>query len=285
MTVAVIVDSAASLPPALAQRWGVRVVPLQVIVDAASYDEGVGIDADTVLARLTEGAAVTTSQPTPGAFDAAIADAVAAGADAVVIVTISGRLSGTAEVARIAATQAAVPVEVVDSRTLAMAEGFAAIAAADAARAGRGLAEVAAAARETAARSRCVFTVDTLEFLRRGGRITPAVATAGKILGIRPVLEIVDGEVTLAARVRSTARARAALLAMVDDALAGCEHPAVSVMSVGEPSVGDDAALAIEARFPGAGSVVRTPVSAVLAVHTGPGTLAAVVVDLPRALG
>jgi len=282
MTVAVIADSAASLPPALAARWGIRVVPLQVIVDDEARPEGVRIDSDQVLAHLVSGAHVTTSQPTPEAYDAAIGEVALAGAEAAVIVSISGTLSGSVDVARAAADRASIPVEVVDTRTVAMACGFASLAAADAARRGLPVAEVAEAARATAARSRCFFTVDTLDYLRAGGRIGPAVAAAGKVLGIRPVLEMKDGEVELVGRVRSTARARAALLAMVDDALAQCEHPGVAVMVLGEPTVGDDAARALESRYPALGPVIRTPVSAVLAVHAGPGALAAVVADLPE---
>lgn len=281
MTVAVIADSAASLPPALAERWGILVVPLQVIVDGVAHSEGVDIDAASVLEHLVAGTTVTTSQPTPEAYDSALAAAAAGGAEGVVVVAIAGSLSGTVEVARAAAARASLPVEVVDTRTLAMAAGFSAIAAAAAARAGASLAEVADAARETARTSRCMFTVETLDFLRRGGRIPPVVAAAGKVLGVRPVLEIVDGEVVMVARVRSTARARAALLAMVDDALAGARHAGVAVMALGEQAVADDAARAIEARFPRVETVVRTPVSAALAVHTGPGAVAAVVAELP----
>ncbi len=281
MTVAVVADSAASLPPDLAARWGIAVVPLQVVVDGTAYAEGEAIDAPAVLAHLVAGRDVSTSQPIPAAYDRAVVEAAAAGAEGVVVVTIAGTLSGTVEVARAAAERAPLPVEVVDSGTLAMASGFAAIAAADAARHGGSLADVARVARDTAARSRCMFTVETLDFLRRGGRITPVVAAAGRVLGIRPVLEIIDGTVSLVTRVRSTARARAALLAMVDEALEDAAHAGVAVMALGETTVGDDAARAIESRFPDVGTVVRTSVSAVLAVHTGPGTLAAVVAELP----
>ena len=279
MTVAVVVDSAASIPADLAAARGLTVVPLQVVVDDSARAEGVGIDAGEVLAHLVAGDHVTTSQPTPAAFDAALATAAMGGATGVVVVTLSGTLSGTADVARAAAARADLPVEVVDTRTVAMAEGLAALAATGAAAAGASLDEVARVARDTAAGARCFFTVDGLDHLRRGGRIGPAVATVGRVLGIRPVLEMVEGEVRLVARVRSTVRARAALVEMAEAAVRECVRPAVAAMGVGDDAAVEEAASALEERFPGL-SALRTGVSAVLAVHTGPGTLAVAVADL-----
>ncbi|MDN4476516.1 DegV family protein [Demequina sp. SYSU T00192] len=281
MTVAVIADSAASLSPGLAASRLIGVVPLQVVVDGEARPEGVDIGHAEVVAHLRAGDVVTTSQPTPAAFDEAIAAAVAEGADGVVIVAMSGALSGTYEAAVAAAARADLPVEVVDTRTVAMATGYAALAAAHAARAGGSLADVAAAARAVATGSRCFFTVESLDHLRRGGRIGPAVAAVGRVLGIRPVLEVRDGEVVLVGRVRSAARARAALHAAVDDALGGRAHPVVTVHGVGAEESAGEAAREIEARHPWLGPVAVAEVSAVLSAHAGPGTLAAVVADLP----
>ena len=281
MSIAVVADSSASLPPALASRWGIRVVPLEVVIDGVSRPEGTGIGPEEVLERLVAGDAVTTSQPSPEAFAQAYREAVDAGAAGIVVVTLAATLSGTVDSARAAAGEVPVPVEVVDSGSVAMAVGFAAVAAADAARRGEPLATVAHAARVAADSARCVFTVSSLDHLRRGGRIGPAVAALGRVLGVRPVLEIVDGRVELIDRVRTTARARAAMLGVVAEAAAGMEHPAVAIMAVGETSLGDDAAHTLAAALPSAGDVVRTSVSAVLAVHAGPGALAAVVVELP----
>ncbi|SEI96400.1 DegV family protein [Demequina mangrovi] len=281
MTVAVIADSAASLPAELAARWGIRIVPLQVTAAEESWAEGVDIGPDEVVARLRAGDDLSTSQPSPDALDAAIAGAVADGAEGVVLLTLSATLSGTCDAARAAAERAGVRVEVVDTRTVAMAMGFAVIAAAQAARAGATVDGAADAARTVAGTARCVFYVETLDHLRRGGRIGPAVATVGRVLGIRPVLEVVDGEVIVASRARSLGRARAALHATVDEAVARCAHPAVAVMGVGAGALVDEVAAEIEQRHPEAGPVVTGDVSAVLAAHAGPGTLAAVVADLP----
>ncbi|MDN4481418.1 DegV family protein [Demequina muriae] len=279
--VAVITDSAASLPPALARTWGIGVVPLQVVIDGEAHDEGERMGADQVIEALIAGREASTSQPSVAAFERAFARAAREGATHVVAVLISSKMSGTVNGARSAAAAADVPVTVVDSRTLAMATGFAAIAAAALAREGAGPAEVAAEAERVARSSQCVFTVDTLDFLRRGGRVSPAVAAVGRVLSVRPVLELVDGEVAMVERVRSTHRARAAVLARAEAAMAPMARPASAVMMLGDASYGDQAAHDLEERHPDLGLLVRTPVSAVLAVHTGPGTFAAVAADLP----
>jgi DegV family protein with EDD domain len=283
--IAVVTDSAASLPPALAKEWGISVVPLQVIVDGVAEAEGERVGPRGVLDDLIAGKDISTSQPSPEAFLSAFQEAADAGAAAVVAVVISGKISGTVNAAQTAASAATIPVTVVDTLTIAMATGYAAIAAAAHARAGGSVDDVAATARHVAARSLCIFTVDTLEYLRRGGRVSPAVAAVGTVLSVRPVLGIVDGEVALLERVRTTARARDALLTRVEERIADLDRPGVAIMALGDEEFSDDAARMLEAKYSAVAMMVRTPVSAVLAVHTGPGALAAVVVELPAVVG
>jgi DegV family protein with EDD domain len=281
-TVAIVTDSASSLPEGLAQKWGIHVVPLQVIVDGVPHAEGAEISPDEVLSHLVAGSPVSTSQPNAAAFEAAYAAAAAEGAGAIVAVVLSGKLSGTASVAQAAAASAQIPVIVVDSGTVAMAAGYAAIAAAALASTGAAAAEVADEARRVADSSVCMFTVDSLETLRKGGRLSPAAAALGRVLGVRPILEVRDGEVVLLDRVRTTARARAALVECAEEAIAERLRPGVAVMALGEGDYADQAAHAIEASSPRVVMSVRTTVSAVLSAHAGPGALAVVVVDLPE---
>ena len=279
--VAVVTDSAASLPVGLAQKWDIRVVPLQIIVDGVSHAEGAEISSDEVLAALVAGSIVTTSQPSAAAFEAAYADAARAGANAIVAVMMSGKLSGTASAAQAAASAVGVPVIVVDTETVAMATGFAAVAAAALAATDAGADEVADEARRVAASSVCMFTVDDLNFLRRGGRISPTVAAVGRVLGVRPLLEVREGEIAMLDRVRTTARARAAIIEWADEAIDERVRPAVAVMALGVADYADDAAAALEASHDRLAMSLRTSVSAVLSAHAGPGALAVVVVDLP----
>jgi DegV family protein with EDD domain len=279
--VAVVTDSAASLPPALARKWGIRVVPLQVIVDGTAWLEGEQVSSQEVLGALVDGQSVSTSQPASAQFEIAFRAAAQDGATHVVAVLISGTMSGTVDRARAAAAEVDVEVTVVDSGSIAMGTGFAAVAAAATARSGGSPADCAQAAQKVAASARCIFTVDTLEHLKRGGRVSPAIAAVGKVFNVRPVLEMVDGEVVMVEKVRSTQRARSAVMARADAAVETMTRPAAAVMVLGDGDYGDEAARGLEARHPQLAMLIRTPVSAVLAGHTGPGTLAAVVVDVP----
>lgn len=279
--VAVITDSAASVPTELVDAWGLDVVPLQVIVDDDTFLEDESFGPDAVLDALESGNSVSTSQPTVAAFADAFARAADAGASSVVAVLISSKLSGTVNAARVAAESAPIPVTVVDSLTLAMGTGFAAIAASALAQQGASAQEVAAQARRVAESSHTIFTVDTLEFLRRGGRMPAALAAVGQMLSVRPVFEIVDGVVEVAHRVRTTSRARQAVISRAQDLIATMARPGIAVMTLGEQGMG----AAVESLYQGelkrGSMLVRTQVSAVLAVHTGPGTVAVVVADLP----
>lgn len=283
--VVVIADSAASLPPALAKKWGIIVVPLQVIVDDQSFREGVDIAPAEVLEHLLASRAVSTSQPSVVAFQDAYRRAAESGASAIVAVLISGEMSGTVNAALLAAEGSSIPVEVVDTRSLAMATGFAAIAASAYAATGADADAVAQRARDVAASALCVFTLDSLEYLKRGGRVSAPTAALGAALSLRPIIEIRDGKLTVVDRVRTTARARQAMLDLVDTQLASYKRPAAAIMVLGEQMYGNDAALLVENQHPELAMLVRTPVSAALAVHAGPGALAAVVVDLPTNVG
>lgn len=282
--VAVITDSAASLPAELAHEWGLGVVPLQVIVGDDTFLEGEDFGPDAVLDALSSGSKVSTSQPTVAAFEAAFARAAESGASHVVAVLISSKLSGTVNCARLAAESAPIPVTVVDTLTLAMGTGFAAMAASALARAGATPQDVAAEAERVAASSTTIFTVDTLEYLRRGGRMPAAMAAVGRMLSVRPVFEIIDGAVEVVQKVRTTERARQAVVTRAQELLESLERPGIAVMTLGDADAGATATRAFEGDTEQVAMVVNTPVSAVLAVHTGPGTLSVVVADLPAHL-
>lgn len=277
--VAVATDSSACLPSALAHAWGVRVAPLQIIVDDVAYDEGSGISPGDVVAALRAGSKVGTSQPGPMALAALIDDAQRDGASHLVFVTLSAELSGTAAAMRSIAATAAIPVTVVDTRTVTLAAGLAAVSAAALAARGAGPEEVAAEATRVARSALCLFTVESLEYLRRGGRISAATAALGTALGVRPVLQVEDGTVVQVERTRTSAKARAEVLARIAAAAAECASPVVGLMTV---SGDDEIAGASASALAGMGSwpVVPARLSAALAAHGGPGSLVAVVADV-----
>ena len=170
-TVALVTDSTAMLPRDVVERYGIQVVPLQVVIGARSYDEGLDPDvtAETIAAALREWTPVSTSRPTPARFLEAYEKAKAAGADAVLSVHLSGEMSGTFESAQLAARDAPLPVRAVDTRQLGMATGFAVVAAAEVLARGGSAEEAAGAALARSDGTTSLFYVDTLEYLRRGG--------------------------------------------------------------------------------------------------------------------
>src|SRR3954471_19200055 len=177
MPVVVVTDSTASLPPDLVDKRGLVVVPLQVVIGADVYDEGSeGATPELVAAALKEFRPVSTSRPTPAALVEVYEECARRGATEIVSVHLSADMSGTFESAQLAARDAPVPVVPVDSRQVGIATGYAALSAQDAVDAGGSAADAAEAARDRAARCRSLFYVDTLEYLRRGGRIGAAAA-------------------------------------------------------------------------------------------------------------
>src|SRR5690606_30271421 len=168
---ALVTDSTAALSAAQIERNGITVVPLQVVIGARCLDEGTEATPETVAAALRDYEPVSTSRPAPETLAKVYEAAAAEGAEAVVSVHLSGEVSGTFEAARRAAKQVDVRVETVDPRQVGIGTGFAALAAAKALENGASARTAAEAASVRAAATQCFFYVDTLEYLRRGGRI------------------------------------------------------------------------------------------------------------------
>jgi DegV family protein with EDD domain len=280
--VAVVTDSTASLDPAVVARAEVTVVPLQVVIDEVSRPESAdGVTPAVVAAALRRGSPVTTSRPAPEAFAAVYADLARAGFREIVSVHLSRLMSGTHAAAVAAAESAAVPVTVVDSGTLAMATGFAVLSGAAAAAAGAGGPEVAAVVQRRADAARMYFYVETLDHLRRGGRIGSAAALIGSALSVKPLLTVTGGQIRPCERVRTSSRALARLEELAVAALTqggtSSEHVDLAVHHLDRAAAADALAERLDQRVPGRSSVSITEVSAVLAAHVGPGTLGVVV--------
>ncbi len=277
MPVAVVTDSTAYLAAAQVQRHGVHVVPLQVVVGGAAYDEGIEIQSSQVAAALRSWTPVSTSRPNPQAFLDTYLAAAAQGADAVVSLHISADMSGTYESAVLAARESPVPTTVVDSRSMGMGLGFLVLEAAQAAAAGKGADEIAQQARERASRSKAFFFVATLEHLRRGGRIGSAAALVGSALAIKPLLVLEDGVISPLEKVRTASRALARLEELAVAAVDG--GPAsVAVQHLDAQERADALASRLRQRLPDVEDVVVAEVGAVVGAHVGPGMVAVVVV-------
>ncbi|TMS00106.1 DegV family protein [Nonomuraea basaltis] len=274
-TVAVVTDSTAYLPAVP----GVTVVPLQVIMGDTSYDEGSngswvpgheGSDGEN--SSVGDLASATTSRPSPARFVSCYSSLAAAGATGVVSIHLSAEMSGTVESALAAARDAPLPVEVIDSRSIAMGLGFPVLVAARAAASGASLEAVTSAARRCAETTRTFFYVDTLDYLRRSGRIGTAASLFGSALMIKPLLHIVNGQISLLEKVRTSARAIARLEDLAVQA-AGDGPVEVAVQHLAARGRAEALAERLPKRLPGLVELRVVEVGPVIGAHVGPGML------------
>jgi DegV family protein with EDD domain len=275
--VGVVTDSTSMLSADVVEAHGITVVPLQVVVGARSYDEGVESDPAMVAEALRALEPVSTSRPAPEAFLAAYERlARDGGVESIVSVHLSGEISGTYESARLAARDAPVPVEVVDSRLVGVGTGFAVLAAAEALAAGADAAGAADAARRRAGATTSLFYVDTLEHLRRGGRIGAAAQLVGSVLAVKPLLRLDDGRVVPLEKVRTSARAFGRLEELAVEA-AGDRDVDIAVAHLANPDWAEAVAGHLKERVPALRDLTVGEVGAVIGAHVGPGMVAVVV--------
>ena len=288
MPVAVVTDSTASLPAAVVAERGILVVPLQVVIGAQVYDEVLadgatdGATPAMVAEALREFRPVSTSRPTPSALLEVYERAAADGATEIVSIHLSGQMSGTFESAQLAAKDAPVPVHAVDSRQVGVATGYAALSAADVVAAGGSALEAVEAAHARADSATSLFYVDTLEYLRRGGRIGAAAALFGGALSVKPLLKIEDGRVANLEKVRTAGKALNRLEALVLEA-AGDRQVDVCVAHLASHDRAGQLAERLGEELAdnlGGREVWCTEVGAVLGAHVGPGMVAVCVAPL-----
>ena len=274
MKVGIVSDSTGYLPANLTPE-GLRIVPIAVVLDGRTYDEGTEITLAEVAAALRRKATISTSRPAPARFAETYSELIAEGADEIVSVHLSADMSGTYDAACLAARDAGVPVHVVDSRTVGIALGFAVRSACEAAAGGASGEEVAQAARRRAAASRTWIVVDSLEQLRRGGRIGTAQALVGSALMVKPILWLSDGTVAPLEKQRTTGRA-IARMAEIGSEFADSNPADVTVQHCDAAHRAEDLAGSLRARLPEA-EVRVAEVGAVISAHVGLGMVSLVV--------
>jgi DegV family protein with EDD domain len=279
----VVTDSTASLPPKVVAERDLVVVPLKVVIGADVFEEGAdGATPETVAEALKEFRPVSTSRPSPSVMLEVYEQAARAGATAVVSIHLSGDMSGTFESAQLAAREASIPVTAVDTRQVGIGTGYAVLAAADVLEDGGSAEEAAQAARMRAAATSSLFYVDTLEYLRRGGRIGAASALFGGALAVKPLLTIEGGVVATLEKVRTATKAlgrleELAVRAADDRQVDVCVAHLASPDRAGQLTerLADRLADNLSGREVWCGEL-----GAVLGAHVGPGMLAVCVAPL-----
>lgn len=297
--IAVVTDDAAALPPdwvfppvseaageeravARCARAGLAIAAMPVSVDGRDLDEHQGDWLAAVEDALDEGRSAVTSRPSPGHLLRQYRQLESQGFAGIVSVHCSAQLSGAATSARIASAAVGIPVEIVDSRTIAMAQGRGVMDAWEAAGGGADLAQTAEAARTGSAASQLLLWVPGLDALRRGGRIAPSVAALGSMLQVRPVLRMAGGQLAVAELPMTDQRARTRLLRRAGRALRDCPRdvPEVTVHHLnrrdGRERAEEFAEQLVAEHCPDARARCL-PMPPVLAAHAGPGALGVII--------
>lgn len=214
--IAIVTDSTADLPADLAEVLGLRVVPMSVTFAEESFISRITISDEEFYGRLPDTDELpTTSQPAPAWFEEAYGDAHDESAEAVVSLHVSAELSGTVDLARRTGERAALPVHVVDSRQVGGGLALQVLAAHRAASEGGDVDAVVAAAERVRDRVASFLVVDTLDYLKKGGRLSGAQALVGSVLRVKPLLHVDDGRVEILERTRTWNRALDRLAALV----------------------------------------------------------------------
>ncbi len=271
--IAIVTDSTAYLPPELLEQYNIHMAPQTLILGEKTYYDGVDISANAFYELLkTSKIAATTSQITVNEFKEAFEKA-GAGKDGIVVIVVSHDLSGTYNSA--VQAKAMLPdmnIELIDSRVIAMALGFVVLAAARAAAKGQSIEEVVAVANATIPNVGIMFTVETLEYLRRGGRIGGAQALLGNVLNLKPVLNLDDGKVEPLQRIRTKKKAMRFILNELEARLKGKSN--IQLATINALADQEAHALLEEAnKRVGAIETFATEASPVVCAHTGPGTV------------
>ena len=271
--IAILTDSSAHIPTEVLNDLNIEVIPLWLIWDGQSLQDGVDIRSDDFYRRLkTSKTLPTSSQPSAQEFKQ-IFQRIAKNADAIIAVLVSSRISGTITSAQAAAQELPdIDIRIVDTLTCAMGLGLIVMETARDAKANQSIDEVVATAERMSQSVYTLFVVDTLDYLFKGGRMSGGKHLLGTALNIKPILHFHKGQIKPLTQARSKGKALAKLLDIVEERLGGGQMIEAVVMDVDAISEGDQVAEMIRTRFHPA-KLGRAGVSPVVGTHVGPGTI------------
>jgi DegV family protein with EDD domain len=279
MPVRIVTDSACDLPEAVCAELGIEVVPLTIRFGEREFVDRKELSTEAFWRELeTASVLPETAAPSVGAFEETFRRLSDEGADGIVCINLSSRLSATMQSAQVAAKalDGKTPIEIVDSQSASMGIGNLALHAARRARAGATVAEIVREVEDRRDRQHVLATLDTLEYLRKGGRIGGAQAALGSVLSIKPVITVVDGAVEPAGKVRTRSKS----LRFIIDRLPAGKVEMISVLHSGAPDL-DEFLTALEPLVPDA-EVVVGMIGPVVGVHTGPRVIGVAWIQRPE---
>ncbi len=271
--IAVVTDSVATIPSDLLKKYDIKVAPVHIIWDKVDYRDSVDIRTADFYARLRKSKTLpTTTSAIQGEF-LKIFEELQGKVDGIVVLALTGKL-GACYNSAINAKELVkgIPIEIVDTQTAMMAQGFAVLAAAKVAAGGGNMAEVINAAKNVFPKTYIFWAMDTLEYLRKGGRISLPQAILASWLQVKPITGIVDGKVEPLARVRSKSKVIAKLLELMGERVKGDSPLHVSVLQGDAVQEAEQLELQVSAKYKPVESI-RSEITPVIGTHTGPGTL------------
>ncbi|MBN1367028.1 MAG: DegV family protein [Dehalococcoidales bacterium] len=272
--IAVVTDSVATIPADLVKKYNIYVAPVHIIWDKVDYRDGVDLQTGEFYTRLRKSKTLpTTSSAIQGEF-IQIFEALQGKVDGIVTLALTGAL-GAAYNSALNAKELVkgVPVEVIDTHTAFMAQGFGVIAAAKVAAAGGSISDVTKAAEKVIPNTHVFWAMDTLEYLRKGGRVSLPQAILASWLQVKPITGLnKDGKVEPLARVRTRAKVMDKLLDLMDERISGNTPLHVSVLHGDASEEAEKLEQKVNAKYKPV-ELIRSEISPVIGTHTGPGTL------------
>ncbi|MFI0460522.1 MAG: DegV family protein [Ilumatobacteraceae bacterium] len=271
MTVRIVTDSSCDLPQAMADALGIRIVPLSVRFGDTEYIDRTTITATEFWSKCAASATLPeTAAPSPGSYEETYRSLAAEGATAIVVVALSSDLSATMQSAELAARAVApgIDVRIVDSRNASMGLGLTVLACAELAKTGASADEVVARAQSVIPRTRVFAALDTLDNLKKGGRIGGAKAMLATVMSIKPLISITNGLVEEAGKQRTRSKALAHLV----DILRNQEVP-IERLAVLNAQCSDIDAFIAMVKEVYTGEIIVGDIGAVIGTHAGQGTI------------
>ncbi len=277
---AIVTDSTSDMPAELAQQRQIYVAPLHVMWGTETLRDGVDITPEEFYKRLgAESELPTTSQPTPAALAELYEKArQETGAETIIALTISADLSGTYSSAQQAIKMVDFPVHAIDLRTTTLAQSLSVFKVADLRDQGGSVEEAVALAESLRARTKVIFTLDTLEYLHKGGRIGGARRLLGTALNIKPILHVVDGKIEARESVRTRKRAQSRLVELLAEEIDPDKPVSIGVLHGNAQQEAETLAAAVLERWTPEQLVVAQ-VGTAIGVHTGPGAVGFAIVQ------